>query len=180
MIIRDIGYGAGKSIREDVPNLVRVISGVTQESGWNEETIGVIETNIDDMPPEYFSRLFERFFAHEGALDLSVQHLLMKKNRPGFQIQCLVEPHYIHHFMRMLFDETSTLGVRYRIDKRVSLPRSVKEVETPWGAVIVKTWQGLDGSVRIAPEYESCRALADKAGIPLRVIVEAVMKLQCC
>ncbi|MGE5544884.1 MAG: nickel pincer cofactor biosynthesis protein LarC, partial [Bacillota bacterium] len=89
MTIGKVGYGAGKNSRSDVPNLLRVVSGTIAQSHLKEEMVGVIETNIDDMSPEYFSRLFERFFELDGALDLSVQSILMKKNRPGFQVKCL-------------------------------------------------------------------------------------------
>jgi uncharacterized protein (TIGR00299 family) protein len=175
MIISGVGYGAGKYRRSDVPNLLRAVSGVTASLSVKEEKIGVIETNIDDMSPEFFSRLFERFFEIDGALDLSVQDILMKKNRPGFKIQCLVRPDCIRTFVDLLLDETSTLGVRYRFENRLVLPWHSEEVITPWGKAVVKVWKSSDGSVRMAPEYESCRNLAAQAGIPMRRVIDEIM-----
>ena len=176
MTITGVGYGAGKSRRSDVPNLLRVVSGTAVESLAKEETVGVIETSIEDMSPEYFSRLFERFFELDGALDLSVQSILMKKNRPGFKVQCLVHPHYIRSFIDFLLDETSTLGVRYRLENRLVLPWHMEEVMTTWGQAVVKVWKSTDGSPRMAPEYESCRTLAAQAGIPMRQIIDEIMR----
>lgn len=175
MTITGVGYGAGKSCRSDVPNLLRVVSGAAVRSQAKAETVGVIEANIDDMSPEYFSRLFERFFELAGALDLSVHNILMKKNRPGFQVQCLVHPHYIQSFIDLLLEETSTLGVRYRLDNRLVLPWHSEEVMTTWGRAVVKVWKSSDGSLRMAPEYESCRSLAAQAGIPMRRVIDEIM-----
>ena len=174
MTIGNAGYGAGKNRRPDVPNLLRVVSGTAARSHLKEETVGVIETNIDDMSPEYFSRLFERFFELDGALDLSVQNILMKKNRPGFQVKCLVHPDHIRSFIDLLLEETSTLGVRYRLENRLVQPWRLEEVTTPWGKAMVKVWQSGDGTLRAAPEYESCRALAAQAGIPMRQVIAQI------
>jgi hypothetical protein len=131
--------------------------------------------NPDDMSPEYFSRLFDRFFELDGALDLSVQSILMKKNRPGFQVKCLVHPDHISSFVDLLLEETSTLGVRYRLENRLVQSWHSEEVMTPWGRAMVKVWECTDGSLRIAPEYESCRALAAQAGIPMRRVIDQII-----
>ena len=99
----------------------------------------------------------------------------MKKNRPGFKIQCLVRPDCIRTFVDLLLDETSTLGVRYRFENRLVLPWHSEEVITPWGKAVVKVWKSSDGSVRMAPEYESCRNLAAQAGIPMRRVIDEIM-----
>ncbi len=176
MTISEVGYGAGKNQRVDVPNLLRVISGQATTSLTKEETVGIIETNLDDMNPEYFSFLFEKFFQLEGALDLSVQPIVMKKNRPGFHVQCLVKPDFIPLFANLLFEETSTLGVRYRLEKRLVLPWRSEEIVTRWGRALVKVCEYNDGSIRIAPEYESCRAIAFRTGIPIRQVVDEIME----
>lgn len=174
MTVSQVGYGAGKSTRSDVPNLLRAVLG-TAQSQLKEEAIAVIETNIDDMSPEYFSYLFERFYEMEGALDLSVQNIIMKKNRPGFKITCMVRPDYIRSFADLLLTETSTLGVRYRLENRLVQPWHKEEIMTPWGEAVIKVWKTDDGLVRIAPEYESCRALAVRAGIPLQQVVNRII-----
>lgn len=179
MTIGEVGYGAGKSTRSDVPNLLRAVLGTAAQSQLKEEVIAVIETSIDDMSPEYFSYLFERFYEMDGALDLSVQNIIMKKNRPGFQVTCLVRPDNIHSFADLLLTETSTLGVRYRLESRLVQPRHTEEVVTPWGKAVIKVWKTGDGSVRVAPEYESCRALARRAGIPLQQVVNQIMGSYC-
>ncbi|NLW45359.1 MAG: nickel pincer cofactor biosynthesis protein LarC [Syntrophomonadaceae bacterium] len=175
MTIREVGYGAGKSRRSDVPNLLRAVLGTEAQTQLKDEVIAVIETNIDDMSPEYFSYLFERFYEMEGALDLSVQSIVMKKNRPGFQVTCLVRPDCIRSFAELLLTETSTLGVRYRLESRLVQPWHMEEVTTPWGTAAVKVWKTRDGSIRIAPEYESCRALAVRAGLPLYQVVNQII-----
>jgi len=175
MTIGQVGYGAGKRTRSDVPNLLRAVLGTAAQSQLKEEVIAVIETNIDDMSPEYFSYLFERFYEMDGALDLSVQNILMKKNRPGFKITCMVRPDYIRSFAELLLTETSTLGVRYRLENRLVQPWHIEEIMTPWGEAVIKVWKTRDGSIRIAPEYESCRALAVRAGVPLQQVVNQIL-----
>ncbi|NLB18863.1 MAG: nickel pincer cofactor biosynthesis protein LarC, partial [Syntrophomonadaceae bacterium] len=169
-----IGYGSGKKRRPDVPNLIRVISGQMTPTTHGEEIIGIIETAIDDMNPEYLSRLFELFFQIDGALDISVQNVLMKKNRAGFQIQCLVRPDTIPTFVEFLLEETSTLGVRHRQEKRTIRPRHLQQITTRWGPAIIKVWKDRDGSVRFTPEYDSCRSLAETAKVSLPRVYEEV------
>lgn len=171
MTLRRIGYGAGKSHRHDVPNVLRVILGETVNSDICDE-IGVLETNIDDMNPELFSRLYDKFFSMPGALDISVEQIIMKKNRPGFKITCLVTADTISPFSNLLLSETTTIGVRYRTEKRVTLPREVITISTKWGDVQVKAWTDPNGISRYAPEYDSCKDLSESSGVPVWLIYE--------
>ncbi|NLV15605.1 MAG: nickel pincer cofactor biosynthesis protein LarC [Syntrophomonadaceae bacterium] len=176
-ITERIGYGAGKKQRPDVPNLIRVISGQLTPKAYKEEMVAIIETNIDDMNPEYLSRLFERFFQIDGALDILVQNVMMKKNRAGFQIQCIVRPDTITSFVDLILAETSTLGVRHRLEHRTVRPRRLQQLSTRWGPATVKVWTDRDGSARFAPEYDSCRNLAEIAGVSLPRVYEEVWRL---
>ncbi|MGE5423022.1 MAG: nickel pincer cofactor biosynthesis protein LarC [Ignavibacteriales bacterium] len=176
LTLRSIGYGAGKKHRHDVPNLLRIILGETP-SQTTHDTIGVLETNIDDMNPELFSNLFDRFFSLDGALDMTIDNVIMKKNRPGFKIQCLVRTDMIPLFADFLLSETSTLGVRHRIEQRIIVSRNIITVPTPWGEARIKTWQDPSGLARFAPEYDSCKLLADRASIPLWQVCETALMI---
>ncbi|MGE5372942.1 MAG: nickel pincer cofactor biosynthesis protein LarC [Solirubrobacterales bacterium] len=166
MQLGPIGYGAGKSRRTGIPNVLRLLSGTITPNMISDQ-VAVIETTIDDMNPEFFSFLFERFFEIPGALDFVVTPILMKKSRPGFDIRMLVRPDSMQQAIALLVSETSTLGVRWRLENRFLVPREIQEIATPLGSALVKTWKTLDGSVRFAPEYQSCLLLATAEGIPL-------------
>lgn len=173
MTIGRTAYGAGKKRRPDIPNVIRLIGGDPLPN-CNAEQIAVIETSIDDMSPEIYSYLFERFFATPGALDFAVHPIFMKKNRPAQMIQWLVRPDAVQTFLHLLLNETSTLGARYRIENRVCVPRDASSVETQFGDVSVKVWTDPGGMQRYSPEYESCRLIALRQNIPLKAVIEAV------
>lgn len=174
MEVQNVGYGAGKSRRKNVPNVLRIIRGVSALPVRTADTVGVLETVIDDISPEYLAHFFDRFFLQEGAIDLFIQTVQMKKSRTGFQVQCLVRPDRIPAFVDLLMDETGTLGVRHRLESRTVVPRETREIMTRWGMAVVKVWQGSDGSRRFSPEYEVCKVLAREAKVPLRAVVEEV------
>lgn len=175
MVVEGIGYGVGKNRRPDVPNVLRVIAGSAWESGVSE-LVGIIETNIDDMNPEIFSYIFERFFLQDGALDMYVHPVIMKKNRPGYMVQCLVRPSSIQRFIDFILKETSSTGVRYRLETRKALPRQKEWVTTHWGQVAIVRWNSPDGLPRVSPEYESCKMIAEKENLPLRMVFEEVFR----
>ena len=162
MAIERVGYGAGTRDPKGFPNALRVLvgelSGVTHEPP-RDETIIVIETNIDDMNPQAYGFVMERAFA-AGALDVFLAATQMKKSRPGILLTLLCEPTRADALIEMLLAETTTLGVRHYQARRRVLERSVEEVDTRYGRVRVKVARDGKRTLHFQPEYEDCARLA--------------------
>jgi hypothetical protein len=159
------GYGAGGHDFKEHANVLRVILGERTEA---EEAlnVAVIEANIDDLSPQILGYATERLLA-QGALDVTVQPLLMKKDRPGNLLRVIARPEHREKLAQIVFDETSTLGLRiYSAERRVQ-SRSWVEVETPHGKVRVK----VSGEGNYAPEFDDCRLLAMETGVALKHIL---------
>ena len=173
MRVDRIGYGAGQADLEEMPNVLRVIMGelVARE----ENALLVVETNIDDMNPEIFGYLMDRLF-EDGALDVFWIPVYMKKNRPGTMVQVLCHRHAKDAIITRLLSETTTAGVRFHEMHRQILEREQIIVQTTFGEVKVKRIKTLDGSTRMVPEYDDCRKIALKQGIPIRVVYKAIEK----
>jgi hypothetical protein len=173
MVVEKIGYGAGSRDLPDRPNLLRIIIG---EEALQErvETVAILEANLDDTHPEWFSFLMDRLL-EAGALDVAFSPVQMKKNRPGVLVQVIGKPHQADDLMKILFTESTTLGVRFRYSQRKVLERSFSELDSPWGPMRVKNIVQPDGSVFVYPEYEVCRKIALEKGIPLKEIYYWVM-----
>lgn len=167
MRISSIGYGAGDRDLLQQPNVLRVLIG-EKTSAPEAALVSVIEANIDDSTPEVLGYALERLM-DAGALDVSLSPLQMKKNRPGTLLRVIAKPEEKEDLARVIFAETSTLGLRiYSAERRVE-ERSVMEVETLWGKVRGK----VTGEGVFAPEYEDCRAIAQRTGTPLRQVLAA-------
>lgn len=167
----EIGYGAGDREFPEYPNLLRLMIGEKEEVApeGNQEEIAVLETNIDDMNPEFFDHLFERAYK-AGALEVFLTPVIMKKNRPGSLLSVLCLPEIAASLTRLLLQESSTFGVRtYRVHRRI-LDREVLEVHTAFGIVRVKLGKLEERVVQISPEYEDCKMLAQTSGVPIRTI----------
>ena len=168
MKIARTGHGAGTRDFPGQPNVLRVILG---ESTPADEalTVAVIEANIDDLSPQVLAWSAERLM-DAGALDVTIESLIMKKGRPGNLLRVIARPEDRERLAQQIFAETSTLGVRvYAAERRVRA-RSFTEVETRYGKVNIKVSSEGD----FAPEYEDCRRLAAATGAPLKqVIAEA-------
>lgn len=176
MRIRASGFGAGKKqFAPDTPNLLRVILGVSDEGASVDstpQTIGVIETNLDDVSPEYYDVLMQRAL-DLGALDVFFVPAQMKKNRPGTLVTLLCPPERIDDLARLLFAETGTFGVRVRRQERITLDRRFEQVETPYGAITIKVGSLAGEVLAASPEYEDCRAAAIGHDAPLAAVYEA-------
>ncbi|HEX3877459.1 MAG TPA: nickel pincer cofactor biosynthesis protein LarC [Bryobacteraceae bacterium] len=162
------GYGAGDRDFPGQANVLRVILG--EATGAREaQTVTVIEANIDDSNPQVLAYASERLM-EAGALDVTLQPIVMKKGRPGTLLSVIVKPEDRETLAALIFQETSTLGLRiYSAERRVQ-SRSWTEVTTPYGKVRIK----VSGDGAYAPEYEDCRKLALESGAPLKqVIAEA-------
>jgi pyridinium-3,5-bisthiocarboxylic acid mononucleotide nickel chelatase len=171
MTVDKIGYGSGSRDLEH-PNLLRVFTGEYEQ--LPEETADladVIETNIDDMNPEYYDFIIRRLL-REGALDAYITNILMKKNRPGVKLSVIAGPEKTQRLIDAIFQETTTFGVRIYRTRRKKLSREERTVRTKYGSVRVKIGK-LEGEiVTVSPEYEDCRKLAEKKNLPLKKIYE--------
>jgi uncharacterized protein (TIGR00299 family) protein len=172
MKIEATGYGAGSRDPKEFPNALRVFVGETAAAANIDETLLMIETNIDDMSPQLFGYVMDRAF-ELGALDCYLTQTQMKKNRPGSLISILCQPRDREKFLDMLFAETTTIGARTYEVKRRALLRETVRVETQFGAIDVKVARGNYGNVNAMPEFDQCRAAATAANVPLREVQEA-------
>jgi len=177
MKITAAGYGAGSRDLPDQPNVVRLTIGDAVETHLAasgqipEDTVAVLEANLDDLNPQVFGYVMERLLA-EGALDVFGTPVQMKKNRPGMLLTVLVRPEDASRLARLVFDETTTLGIRMREERRQTLLRRSVAVQTRWGEVRMKV-ASLNGSIaNYAPEYEDCRRIADQQKIPLKQVMQ--------
>jgi pyridinium-3,5-bisthiocarboxylic acid mononucleotide nickel chelatase len=167
MVLQVTGYGAGQRDLP-IPNLVRVLIGNQAAAAVPPaESLATLETNIDDLNPEFYDYVLTRLF-QAGALDVFLSPIQMKKNRPATLLSVLCKPEDIPHLTEIIFAETSTLGIRQQFVNRFALPRQIQQVETPYGPIRVKVARWGDDQVKIAPEFDDCRRLAEKHAIPIR------------
>jgi uncharacterized protein (TIGR00299 family) protein len=173
LITNATGYGAGTRQYKDFPNVLRVLIGETKTDAAADERLCMIETNIDDVSPQVLGHVMDRAFDW-GALDCYFTPVQMKKNRPGVLLSILCAPDRKEQLTELLFKETTTLGVRsYEVERR-ALRRSSKRVETQYGPIDVKVAHLNGHVVNQMPEFEQVRAAATKAGVPLKIVEEAV------
>jgi len=171
MRIDSVGCGAGDRELE-IPNILRIIIGEDQgKDGVITETLCLVETNIDDMNPEIYDHLVSLLFKN-GALDVYLTPVMMKKNRPGTLINALCKLDEADKISTILFNETSTIGLRKTTVERISLPRSIITVQLTYGKVRVKKVSLPGEGVRFSPEYDDCLALARASGVPLIEIMQ--------
>lgn len=168
MRIEKVGYGLGTRDTYPRPNVLRATLGeTTSNSSAETDEIVKIETNIDDLTPELAGATMERLFA-AGALDVFYTAAQMKKNRPGFLLTVLVQPEKADEIATIILRETSAFGIRLDRMQRMKLRREFRDVETPYGTVRIKVGFLGDEIVQAAPEYESCREVALRAGVSVR------------
>lgn len=137
----------------------------------------LLETNIDDMNPEIYSYIFEKFF-EEGALDVYLTPIMMKKNRPGTTLSVLVEKESVEKIKEMIFLETTTLGIRITEIQRESLERRIISRETPFGMVTFKEAYYQGERVKSTPEYEDCRRIAKEQGLSISKVYDVFNKIE--
>lgn len=181
-----VGYGAGTRDLEQRPNLLRlclgerILSTHLQTTHHHAETdsIDIIETNVDDMSPEITGYVTSQLFEN-GAFDVFLTPIFMKKNRPATQITVLCPTAHRDTLIELLLTETTTFGVRLSSANRVKLRRDFIQVETQWGTIQAKRGY-LNGTlIKTVPEYEDCRRLAEQNSVPLRQIyAEALNNLE--
>ena len=174
MKIEKAGYGAGTRDFSDYPNVLRLMIGKLETvlpAGIAEEQIVVLEASLDDLNPQVFGYVMDRLLT-EGALDAFGMPLQMKKNRPGTLLTVLCRAEDAEKLTRVIFTETTTLGVRRRDERRQALKRRWVTVPTAWGDVRMKI-ASLNGTVtNCAPEYEDCRRIATEHRVPLKSVMQ--------
>ncbi len=177
MRIARSGYGAGGRDTPGQPNLVRLLVG--EESAAQEtavEPLAIIETVIDDSSPQLIAYVSE-LLLEAGAWDVYRVGVQMKKGRAGVQLTVLCHPDRASTLRELIFRETTTIGLHWRVEQKASLAREFAEVQTPWGPVQIKIARWASGEVaNAAPEYEDCRALARRHSIPLKQVMQAAMR----
>jgi hypothetical protein len=166
MEVERVGYGAGERDTPGHPNVLRVLIGRAAERAETER-VSVIECEIDDMNPQIFSVVMDRLY-EAGALDVFYVPVQMKKNRPGTLLTVVAPRELRSRLVDIVFQETTTIGLRYADVERECLRREIVVVQTPIGAVRFKlAWR--DGRViNAAPEFEDCTKLAAAQGLPVK------------
>ncbi len=176
MKIEASGYGAGTRDFPGHANVVRLTVGEAVPAlaaKTSRETISVLEANLDDLNPQVFGYVMDRLL-DEGALDVFALPVQMKKNRPGTLLTVLCKPENGDQLTRLIFTETTTLGVRRRDEQRQTLARRWVSVATQWGDVRMKV-ASMNGTVtNYAPEYEDCRRIAAERHLPLKTVMQEV------
>lgn len=179
MTIEQIGFGSGTKDFLDQPNLLRLLVGQASPTpiATEQDTVWVLETNLDDIPGEVVGYTIEKLF-QAGALDVFTLPIQMKKQRPGILLSAITTEERRTALETILFRETATFGIRRSRWQRSTLQREPISIETPWGPVKGKRgWRTSDGLSVITPEYEDCARLAREKNVPLRAILDAVRAL---
>jgi len=167
--LETIGMGAG-TFNFPEANILRLFIGESI-SNFSEDMVAVIETNIDNMNPEYYDHVISALM-RAGALDTYITSAKMKKNRPGIILTVLSDLKDKDKLIDRIFSETTTLGIRTYLVKREKLDRCFKRVKTRYGSVSVKIGK-IGGTIKnVSPEYEDCAKLSRKTGVPLKVIYD--------
>jgi uncharacterized protein (DUF111 family) len=135
------------------------------------ETIVQVETTVDDMSPQLYEPLLERLL-EAGALDAWLTPVIMKRSRPGVVLTALCEPGRVADLSRLLFEESSTIGVRWTAYQRSRLDREMVRLDTAYGPVTFKVSRLEGRVVTVTPEFEEVRRIARDKGLPVREVLE--------
>ena len=181
MKIERTGYGAGEK-EFTIPNLLRVSIGekILKDENLKDDYVSdeamLIETNIDDMNPEFYDYIMDKLFV-QGALDVFLTPIQMKKNRPAHMLSIIVYKQNLKEMLEVLFSESTTLGVRLREIKRLRLDQQNFIAETKYGKIKIKVAMFKGEIKNIAPEYEDCKKMAKQHQVPLKEIYEEAKKV---
>ena len=170
MTVTAVGYGAGTWNPPESPNVLRLFVGEGAGEG-GEETVAQVETTIDDMSPQLYEPLLERLL-EVGAVDVFLTPVVMKRSRPGTVLTALCPPDRREAVCRVLFEESTTIGVRWSDRRRTVLPRETVTVTTAHGALRVKVSRLGGRAVTATPEFADVVRLARDTGLPVREVLE--------
>ncbi|MDO8282365.1 MAG: nickel pincer cofactor biosynthesis protein LarC [Thermodesulfovibrionia bacterium] len=198
MKVSGTGIGAGGKDLKEQPNVLRILIGENtplpllkaptvgldrgenfptlkkgEKGGFSDKNITVIETNIDDMNPQVYEYVMKRLFK-TGALDVWLTNIIMKKGRPGIKLTVICDDGKRDELSKVIFTETTSIGIRFYTAGREVLAREIKSVKTKFGNINVKV-SSLDGKIlKTTPEYDDCKKIAKKHGIPLLEVMKKV------
>jgi uncharacterized protein (TIGR00299 family) protein len=179
MRVKATGYGAGGKETPGEPNLLRLLVGEAKDlsaNASNEESLAVIESVIDDSNPQVLAYVSE-LLLEAGAWDVYRVAVQMKKGRTGVQITVLCRPDLVPALEEIMFRETTTIGLHWRLENKLSLVRDFVSVSTPWGKVNIKVARWPNGKIANAsPEYEDCRLLSTAQAVPLKQVMQEAMQ----
>lgn len=174
MKIESVGYGAGSMDLKEQPNILRSVIGQVKKS-YQTDKVFVIQTNIDDMSPLGFETLYEELF-EAGAKDVTTTPIYMKKSRPAIMLTVIVDKQELDDIISIIFNQTTSFGLRYYEANRKKLTRRFIKVKTKFGPIKLKIGE-TEGIPKIfSPEYEDCKRLARKHKIPLMKVYEEAKK----
>ena len=177
MRIAASGYGAGGRDTPGQPNLLRLLVGEEAQQDAAAEPIAIIETVVDDSSPQLIAYVSD-LLLESGAWDVYRVSVQMKKGRTGVQLTVLCHPDRVPELRDLLFRETTTIGLHWRIENKTSLAREFKEVQTQWGPVRIKIARWHSGKIaNAAPEFEDCRRLAVAHSVPLKKVTQEAMRI---
>ena len=170
MVIGAVGYGAGTRDLPGTPNVLRCFVGeAVDEAG--AETIVQLETTIDDMSPQLYEPLMDRLF-DVGAVDVFLTPVVMKRSRPGTVLTALCPRDRLDRLVRVLFEESSTIGLRWTEWQRATLPREMVMLSTTYGTMQFKVSR-LDGRVvTVTPEFTDVARIARDKALPVREVLD--------
>ena len=171
------GYGIGKHKAANRPNMLRVFLAEKQRiSGWEEDTAEEIECTIDDMNPEWYDWIIEKLL-EAGAQDVTLTPVIMKKNRPGMKICVLSPAEKVREIGKILLQETTTIGFRWRQVSKTFLTRNTITLETPYGTVRIKEAYMDNTLINRKPEYDDCRKIAQDHHLPIKQVYDIIFNL---
>jgi uncharacterized protein (TIGR00299 family) protein len=171
--LQRVGYGAGRRDLEQIPNLLRLRLGQTENDLQADQAV-LIEANIDDMNPEIYGYLYD-LLLEKGAKEVYITPVHMKKGRPGNLLSVLVDEAQLDLLCRTVLSETTTIGLRYHRVERRKLQRRIITVDTPYGPVRAKLCR-LDTLERLSPEYEDCARIAREQSVPILEVYAAASR----
>jgi len=172
MTLQATAYGAGKT-EFPFPNVLRLMIG--ESDGLYHERVAIVETNIDDMNPEFYDTVFERLFK-AGALDVYLTPIYMKKNRPANLLTAICPIEKKDDISQVILTETTTFGVRISIASRRCLERRWETVTTRFGDIRIKIGLMGDKQITASPEYEDCRKAAEAHDVPVRTVYQEALR----
>jgi hypothetical protein len=174
--IEKIAYGVGHKDHPAIPNLLRVYLGETSETEGPGHSALLIESNIDDMNPEFYEHISDRLFK-AGASDVFFSQVIMKKGRPGVVLNVICEQGSEEIIREIIFTESTTLGTRTFEFRKDTLSREFEKLNTLYGEVTVKRSFHNGKEVSVKPEYDECRKIASERSIPVKEVYNNIMSL---
>ncbi len=170
MTVERVGYGAGRE-ELPIPNVLRCFVGTATATADGMEVVVKLETTIDDMSPQLYEPLMDRLL-EAGALDVFLMPVIMKRSRPGVVLTALAEPSRVAELSAILFEETTTIGVRWTDYQRTRLKREIRTLPTAYGPISFKLSRHQGRLITVTPEFSEVSRIAREKGLPVREVLE--------